>query len=204
KKSVMTDINRLFSAVQDTGRSISESLISGKGLLFCPTDMRNAILAYLDKEITEAKAGRKAHIIIKINSLSDKDIIKKLYEAATAGVKIEMIVRSIFCAVNIKSFKKPIHAVSIVDEYLEHARVMYFYHAGKEHLYISSADWMTRNLDHRIEAAVRIFDKKIKSELLQMLKMQLKDNVKARVLNNTLDNTYAHNGKEPFRSQAEL
>ncbi|NGM61808.1 polyphosphate kinase 1 [Sphingobacterium sp. SGG-5] len=204
KKSIMTDINRLFTAVQDTKRSISESLISGKGLLFCPTDMRNTILAYLDKEITEAKAGRKAHIIIKINSLSDKDIIKKLYEAAAAGVEIEMIVRSIFCAVNQKAFKKPIHAISIVDEYLEHARVMYFYHAGKEHLYISSADWMTRNLDHRIEAAVRIFNKDIKSELLHMLKMQLKDNVKARVLNNTLDNAYVQREGEPFRSQVEL
>src|SRR5690606_15392416 len=120
------------------------------------------------------------------------------------GVKIEMIVRSIFCAVNQKSFKEPIHAISIVDEYLEHARVMYFYHGGKEHLYISSADWMTRNLDHRIEAATRIFNKDIRSELLKMLKIQLKDNVKARILNNTLDNTYVNGKDAGFRSQIEL
>ena len=80
-------------------------------------------------------------------------MIKKLYEAAEAGVEIKMIVRGIFCAVEQKTFKKKIHAISIVDEYLEHSRVMYFYNKGAEDIYISSADWMTRNLDYRIEAA---------------------------------------------------
>ncbi len=203
-RNIMADINRLFSALKKSKPDIPQILTSGKGLLFCPTDMRNTILAYLDIEIAEAKAGRKAHIIIKVNSLSDKEIIKKLYVAAKAGVKIEMIVRSIFCVVNQKTFKTPIHAISIVDEYLEHARVMYFYHAGKEHLYISSADWMTRNLDYRIEAAVRIFDKNIRAQLLQMLKIQLKDNVKARILDDTLHNTYVPHKKEKYRSQIEL
>ncbi len=204
KKSVMVDIDKVFSVLKTTKENLSQTLTSGKSLLFCPTDMRNTILAYLDTEIAEAWAGRKAHVIIKINSLSDKIVIKKLYEAATAGVKIEMIVRSIYCAVNQESFKIPIHAISIVDEYLEHARVMYFHHAGKEHLYISSADWMTRNFDHRIEAAVRIFDKQIKAELIKMLKIQLKDNVKARILNSALDNTYVTNENPAFRSQIEL
>ena len=96
------------------------------------------------------------------------------------------------------------NAISIVDEYLEHARVMYFYSAGKEHFYISSADWMTRNLDHRIEAAVKITSKKIKEELKDMLHIQLNDNVKARILNNSLSNHYVENKKVPCRSQIDI
>lgn len=203
-RSIMADINKIFHALRRPKGDLTQTLKMGKGLLVCPTDMRNTLLHYFDTEINEAKAGRKAHVIVKINSLSDKILIKKIYEAAEAGVKIEMIVRSIYCAVNQKSFKRPIHAISIVDEYLEHARVFYFYHAGKEFTYISSADWMTRNLDHRIEAAVKINDKKIKTALLDMLKIQLKGNVKARYLNNSLDNAYVTNEKPPFRSQIEL
>src|SRR5690606_28856094 len=97
-----------------------------KHLMICPFDMRQQICALIDKEIAEAKAGKPARIIIKINSLSDKESIKKIYEAATAGVQVDLIVRGIFCAVNQKKFIKPFHAISIVDEFLEHARVFYF------------------------------------------------------------------------------
>jgi len=96
------------------------------------------------------------------------------------------------------------NAISIVDEYLEHARVMYFYNAGRALLFISSADWMTRNLDHRIEAAVKITSKKIKEDLKEMLQIQLKDNVKARILNNSLSNHYVENKEAPCRSQIEI
>jgi polyphosphate kinase len=201
-RSIMADINKVFMALSKPKFDIA-TLTSGRGLLLCPNDMRNTILSYLDTEIEEAKAGRKAHVIIKINSLSDKDTIKKLYEAANAGVTIEMIVRSIYCATNQQSFKKPIHAISIVDEYLEHARVLYFYHAGKEHTYISSADLMTRNLDYRIEAAVRITDKTIKKELFDMLNIQLKGNVKARILDNELRNEYVPNKEPEIRAQID-
>ena len=152
-------------------------------------------------EIAEAKAGRPARIIIKINSLSDKESIKKIYEASSAGVQVDLIVRGIFCAVNQKKFIKPFHAISIVDEFLEHARVFYFYAAGKELTYISSADLMTRNLDHRVEAAVKIHSKKLKHELLEMLEIQLRDNVKARYLNNKQTNEYVHNDEPICRSQ---
>ncbi|MFZ4862942.1 polyphosphate kinase 1 [Sphingobacterium sp. Mn56C] len=203
-RTIMADINKVFNALRRPKQDLSQTLITGKGLLTCPFDMRKQILAYIDTEISEAKAGRKSHIIIKVNSFSDKILIKKIYEAAEAGVKIDMIVRSIYCAVNLSTFQKPIRAISIVDEYLEHARVMYFYNAGRELTYISSADWMTRNLDHRIEAAVRINDKKLKAELIDILKIQLKDNVKARVLNSALNNAFAHNDKPEFRSQIEI
>ena len=112
-----------------------------------------------------------------------------------------MIIRNIYCVMNQKSFITPIYVISIVDEYLEHARVMYFHNAGKENIYISSADWMTRNLDHRIEAAVQIQNKELNAEVLDMLKIQLKDNVKVRVLDNNLSNEYVKNKKEPFQSQ---
>src|SRR5690606_28968272 len=166
-------------------------------------DMRHGIINYLDMEIAEAKAGRKAHVILKVNSLSDKEIIKKLYDAAQAGVSIEMIVRSIYCATNQPQFKKPIHAISIVDEYLEHSRFFNFYHAGKEHIYISSFDLMMRHLDYRIEAEVRIGDKTIKKELLDMLRIQLNGHVQARVLDNHLQNKYVRNDEAVTRAQIE-
>lgn len=203
-RTVMADINKIFAALKKTKLTISQSLKPCKSLLVCPMDMRNALMEHIDKEIIEANAGNKAHIVIKVNSLSDRLLIKKLYDAAEAGVKIDMIIRGIYCAINQKRFKEPLHAISIVDEYLEHARVMYFHAGGKEIVYISSADWMTRNLDHRIEAAIRINSKKIKNELIDMLAIQLKDNVKARILNNELDNTYVSNNKSAHRSQVEL
>jgi len=203
-KSVMADINKVFNALQKPKIPLENTIKNCKSLLTCPLDMRQQILHFIDKEIIEAKAGRKAHIIIKINSLSDKECIKKLYDAAIAGVKVELIVRGVYCAINQKKFKEPLYGISIVDEYLEHARVFYFYAASKELTYISSADLMTRNLDYRIEAAVKINSKKLKTELRDLLQIQLKDNVKARILNNLQNNEYVTNKKPAFRSQIEI
>jgi len=203
-RDVIADINKVFNYLKRPKSNPADIIKNCKSLLICPIDMRRELLHLIDQEITEAKAGRKAHLIVKVNSMSDKEMIKKLYEAATVGVKIDLIVRGIYCATNQKTFKSPMNAISIVDEYLEHARVMYFYSAGKEHFYISSADWMTRNLDHRIEAAVKITSKKIKEELKDMLHIQLNDNVKARILNNSLSNHYVENKKVPCRSQIDI
>ncbi|UIR54540.1 polyphosphate kinase 1 [Sphingobacterium sp. SRCM116780] len=203
-RSVMADINKIFHFLKKPKSNPVDVIKNCHSLLICPTDMRQGILNYIDKEMEEAKAGRKARIILKMNSLSDKILIKKLYDAAEVGVQIDMIVRGIFCATNQTKFKKAMNSISIVDEFLEHARVMYFYASGKEITYISSADWMTRNLDHRIEAAIKINSKKIKDELKDMLHIQLRDNVKARILNNQLNNHYVENKKEPCRSQIEI
>lgn len=203
-RAVMADINRVFKVLRKPHSNLYEELTPGKGLLFSPTDMRDQLSALIDKEIKEAQEGRKAHIIIKINSLSDKLLIKKLYDAAEAGVQVQLIVRGIYCVVNQSTFTQPIEAISIVDEYLEHARVLYFYQSGKEIMYLSSADWMTRNLDYRIEAALKINDRKIKSQLLDILNIQLRDNVKARKLNNLLSNEYIKNDEEECRSQIEI
>lgn len=203
-RGIMANINKVFNVLKKPKEDPVLTLKTCKKLLVCPQFMREKIMNHIDKEIEEAKAGRKAEMIIKVNSLSDKLLIEKMYEAAEAGVVTNMIVRGIYCAVNQKEFKQKIHAISIVDEYLEHARVMYFYHKGDEDIYISSADWMNRNLDYRIEAAVKITDKDLKKEIKDILNIQLNDNVKARVLNKRLSNEYYHSAvKEEHRSQIE-
>ena len=204
-RAIMADINKVFNVLNKPKVDPTTILKTCKSLMVCPQFMRERIIAHIDKEIEEAKAGRKAEMIIKVNSLSDKTLILKLYEAANAGVDTKMIVRGIYCAVNQKSFKKKIHAISIVDEYLEHARVMYFYNKGAENMYISSADWMTRNLDYRIEAAVPILQKNLKKELKELLEIQLQDNVKARILDKNMRNEYVESDKnKKIRSQIEI
>ena len=128
----------------------------------------------------------------------------KLNEAAKVGVELNLIVRGIFCMRSqSKKYEKPVNAISIVDEYLEHARVWVFHNNGKEKVYISSADWMVRNLDHRVEASCLITDPQLKQELIDILEIQLSDNVKARRLNNELSNEYVNSGKKRMRSQVE-
>lgn len=202
-RGIMADINKVFNVLKKPKEDYLPVLKTCKNLLICPQFMREKIVHHIDREIEEARAGRRAEMIIKANSVSDRALIEKLYEAARAGVHVKMIVRGIYCAVNQKEFKEKIKAISIVDEYLEHARVMYFYNKGTEDMYISSADWMTRNLDYRIEAAAKISDKNLKKELKDILDIQLKDNVKARILDKKLSNEYIHNNKEECRSQVE-
>jgi polyphosphate kinase len=141
-----------------------------------------------------------------MNSLSDETLIEKLYEAARTGVELKLVIRGIFCMYSeSKKFKKPVKAISIVDEYLEHARVFIFHNNGNEKVYISSADWMVRNLDHRVEATCPVFDENIKKVLKNILEIQLSDNVKARILDNELNNRYVRDRKhKKVRSQVEI
>ncbi|MDP1844513.1 MAG: polyphosphate kinase 1 [Sediminibacterium sp.] len=203
-RNVMADINRIFNYLANWKLGI-RNLQLCRTLMVCPTNMRAQILLLIDKEIKNAKLGKEAKIILKVNSLSDTILIDKLYAAAAAGVEIKMVVRGIFCPViEHKKFKRPISAISIVDEYLEHARVMIFHNEGKEKVYISSADWMVRNLNHRVEAAIPILDPVIKRELIEIIHIQLRDNVKARILDSELANNYVpYVGKKQVRSQIE-
>jgi polyphosphate kinase len=132
-------------------------------------------------------------------------LIEKLYEAAKAGVELKMVIRGICCMrTENKKFKAPVQAISIIDEYLEHARVMIFHNEGKEKAFISSADWMTRNLDYRIEAACPIFEKSIREELKAIIHIQLADNIKARKLDNELMNLHINpRNTRKVRSQVE-
>ncbi|MBL7759597.1 MAG: polyphosphate kinase 1 [Sediminibacterium sp.] len=200
----MADINRIFRYLEHWKLGM-RNLQLCKTLWVCPVNMRKQIAQLIDKEIKAAKAGKEARIIIKVNSLSDSLLIDKLYQAAVAGVEIRMVVRGIFCPIiEHKKFKQPISAISIVDEYLEHARVIIFHNQGDEKVYISSADWMVRNLDHRVEAAIPVLDPVIKQELIDIIHIQLRDNVKARILNNELSNNYVPSGgKKRIRSQIE-
>ncbi len=203
-RNVMADINKIFQFLEYPEKGYGP-LERCNTLLVSPISMRTGIESLINHEIKQAKAGKKAAITIKLNSLSDVNLIKKLNDAAVAGVTIHMIVRGIFCAlVDHKKFNTKPRAISIVDEYLEHARVMIFYNGGNEKVFISSADWMVRNIDHRIEAAVPILDKSIQAELQDIIHIQLQDNVKARVLDSDLLNNYVPSGsKKKLRSQIE-
>ncbi|WP_438945968.1 polyphosphate kinase 1, partial [Sediminibacterium sp.] len=203
-RNVMNDINKIFRYLENW-KDGSVILKSCKTLMVCPTNMRNELYKLIETEIKHAKAGKPAGIILKVNSLSDANLIDKLYAAGAAGVKIEMIVRGIFCAeIDKKKFKQPVKAISIVDEYLEHSRVMIFHNAGNQKVYISSADWMVRNLNHRVEAAVPFTNPELKQEIIDIIHIQLNDNVKARILNSELANNYVpFTGKKKVRSQIE-
>jgi polyphosphate kinase len=202
-KNIMADVNRIFHYLE-LPKMRPHFLKACKTLLVTPVAMRKQLLQLIQKEITAAKKRKPAAITLKLNSLSDELLIDKLYEAARAGVTVNMIVRGIFCMLTQNSKFKEVYAISIVDEYLEHARVMIFNNGGKEKVFISSADWMLRNLDHRIEAACPIFDKTIQQELKDIMQIQLNDNMKARILDNELANQYVNpRNTKKVRSQLE-
>jgi len=203
-RNIMADVNRVFTYLEQPETRLSV-LKACKSLILCPTGLRKQLNQFIGKEIKAAKAGKAAGITIKLNSLSDVTLIEKLYDAAKAGVEVRMVLRGICCMkTENKRFKKPIQALSIVDEYLEHARVLIFHNGGKEKVFISSADWMVRNLDHRVEATCPVFDKDIQKELKDILQIQLSDNIKARILDNSLSNQYVNpRNKRKIRSQVE-
>lgn len=203
-RNIMADVNRMFNYLENP-KNI-QLLKDCHLLLPSPVQMRQKIRLLIDKEIKAAAAGKHSSIILKLNSLSDEKLILKLYDAAKRGVKIKLIIRGICCMyTENKKFRKKVNAISIIDEYLEHARVLIFHHDGKEKTFISSADWMVRNLDHRVEAAIPILDKHIQQELKDIVNIQLNDNVKARLLNNGLDNGYVNpRNTKKVRSQIEI
>jgi polyphosphate kinase len=200
---LMNDTERIFNFLEKPD-SAPEILNECKSILPSPYIVKTEMLRLIDEEIKQARKKKPASVILKMNSLSDETMILKLYEAARAGVEIKLIVRGIFCMLSEnKKFEKPVEAISIVDEYLEHARVWVFHNRGKEKVYISSADWMLRNLEHRVEATCPVWNEKIKKELIDILNIQLQDNVKARVLDNELNNEYVRTTKKKIRSQVE-
>ncbi len=175
-------------------------------LLVSPLYMRKRIYRMIDNEIKNAQSGKDACIILKINSLVDNDMIEKLYQASKAGVKIKAIIRGMCSLIpGVPGLSDNIKVISIVDKFLEHSRVFVFCNNHKELYYISSADWMPRNLDNRVEIATPIYDPDIQKEIKTILNIQLKDNVKARIINSSDDNQYksSHNSRK-IRSQMEL
>lgn len=177
--------------------------LSWNKLCVAPLWLRNKFLQLIRRESEHAKEGKKAHIIAKMNSLCDADIISALYEASHAGVKIELIVRGICCLkTGIPEISEHILVRSIVGNFLEHARIFYFYNNGEEEIYMGSADWMPRNLDKRVEILFPVEAENLKKEIMEVLQIQLDDTVKAHILQP--DGSYKKvdkRGKKPLNSQ---
>lgn len=200
---LMAEVQKVFTYL-GTWRNGLTPLRGLRHLLVAPTNMRRKILDHIQGEIRLARKGKPAEIIVKLNSLSDGILLDALYKAAKAGVQVHLIVRGIFCQrVQAKGVETQIHAISIVDQYLEHARVLIFGRGGDPLVYISSADWMVRNLDHRVEVATPVYDTKIKQELIDIIRIQLADNQKARILEPGLTNKYVLASRKKIRSQEQ-
>jgi len=204
-RNIMADINKIFFYLENP-ESHKTALDKCNTLMVSPVGMRKQINQLIDKEIKNAKKGIPAAITLKLNSLSDTNLVDKLNSASSSGVKVDLIIRGIYCAKKILKKKEiPPHAISIVDEFLEHARVLVFHNGGDPKVYISSADWMVRNLDHRVEAACPVTNTQLKNELIQLLKIQIKDDVKARILDTNFHNNYVTSrGTKKVRSQQEI
>jgi polyphosphate kinase len=197
---IANDVANMFEFFKHTYRHFHF-----KQIIVSPFSLRNFFIHKIDQEIANAKKGKKAYMILKMNSLIDQIMIDKLYEASGAGVKIQLIIRGIFgLKTGDLQLSKNIEAISIVDKYLEHTRVMLFSNGGKDDIYISSADWMPRNLDRRIEVACPIYSPEIRTELKELLRIQLRDNTKARVLDSELSNNYNNqNNSTKYRAQVD-
>ncbi|GAB5415942.1 MAG: polyphosphate kinase 1 [Crocinitomicaceae bacterium] len=176
-----------------------------RNLIVSPFNVRRKLTELIEAETKNAKAGKEAYIIIKLNNLVDEELIEKLYKASQAGVKVQMIIRGICSLVpGMKGISENIEVISILDRYLEHTRILVFGNSGNELMYISSADWMGRNLDRRVEVATPIFDEDIKADIRQTLEFQLNDNQKARIIDTDHSTNVYKSTKGPkLRSQEE-
>lgn len=200
-KRITDELTKVFKLIAD----FKPEKYKFSTILVSPINLRATFIRLIDAEISNKKAGKEAYIIMKMNSLVDLEIIDKLYTASNAGVRIDLIVRGICCLVpGVKGKSENINAISIVDKFLEHARVYVFANAGRERIYMGSADMMTRNLDNRIEVCFPVICPDIKHEIKKMLSIQMSDNAKARILDAYQINEYKPNGIPRIRSQVEF
>ncbi|MBM0491732.1 polyphosphate kinase 1 [Aeromonas jandaei] len=175
-------------------------------LLVSPINSRRQLYRLIDNELSNAKAGQPSGITLKINNLVDRDLINRLYAAGQAGVPIQMIIRGM-CALRpgVPGLSDNIKVISIIDRFLEHPRVMVFHNRGNPQLYISSADWMSRNIDGRIEVGTPIYDERLKQRIMDILELQLSDTCKARVIDADQKNEYVKRGnRRKIRSQVAI
>lgn len=197
---ITEEVDKVFGFYEDNFKAGNY-----KHLLVSPFFMRKRLIQLIDQEIKNARSKKPAYIILKLNNLVDAVMIKKLYEASASGVKIKLIVRGICSLVaGVKGISDNIETISIVDKFLEHSRVFIFCNSGEEKYFISSADWMTRNLDHRSEVAVPIYDNEIQQQLKKIIHTLWSDNTKARILGSTQNNEYKKSKGKKIRAQEEL
>ncbi|MGF7047456.1 polyphosphate kinase [Paenibacillus sp. DS2015] len=193
------DASELFNQI--TGYSSNHEW---DAITVAPSNMSNTLSMLMQREAEHATAGRPAKIIAKMNSLSNQEMIDELYDASQAGVQIDLIIRGVCCLrPGVPNLSERITVRSIVDRFLEHTRIYYFENGGNPELWISSADWMTRNLTRRIELMCPVYDDHIRNLIVQILDLSLKDNVKARFLQNNGNYEFKNKELAPFRSQFE-
>lgn len=199
RKEITRELLKLFTALN------KQTVAKGfKHLIVSPLDSRNKFYRLINNEIKIAKSGKPAYMILKVNSLADEGMVEKLYEASRAGVKVKLIVRGICCLVpGVKGFSENITVISIIDKFLEHARVFIFGNGGNERMYLSSADLMTRNLDHRVEVGFPVLDEDLRHEIRDIIEFQLQDNVKARDITPANNNRY-HRNRLSYKVRAQL
>jgi hypothetical protein len=199
-QEILKEVNKVFNFF-DTNYNVQKF----KHLIVSPHYTKKQLKHLIDEEIKNAKAGKEAYIKLKMNNITSYKMIDKLYEASRAGVKIQMIVRGICCLVpGIEGMSENIEVISIVDKFLEHPRLFIFANGGNPKFYISSADWMTRNILFRVEVGCPIYDKAIQQELIDTFEISWEDNVKARIINEAQDNTYRPHTIPPLHSQVAL
>jgi len=199
KKEITADLRKLFTALNK--RTVAKGF---KHLIVSPLESRKKIYALIDREIKLAKAGKPAYMILKVNSLADEGIVQKLYDASNAGVQVKLIVRGICCLVpGIAGFSENITVISIIDKFLEHARVFIFGNSGNEEMFLSSADLMTRNFEHRVEVGFPVLDKEVQQEIRDIIDFQLQDNVKARDITRLNNNKY-HKNRSTIKIRAQV
>jgi polyphosphate kinase len=205
----------LFTCRESFGEDLTElfNLVTGytrpqlfHHLLVAPAEMRDALVQRVRREADHARAGRRARLVLKMNSLVDRPLVEELYAASQAGVDIDLIVRGICCLrPGVPGLSDRIRAVSIIDRFLEHARIFYFENGGEAEYWLASADWMPRNLDHRVEVAFPILEPALQAELRDILEIQLADNVKARrILADGRSERIRPEGAAPVRSQERI
>ena len=195
---IITDINKVFAVLE--GKMAEPTF---RHLLVARFNMVPELIRMIHREIEHVKLGRKGRIVLKMNGLYDQNMINELYHASENGVEIDLIVRGICCLVPGQPYSANIRITRIVDMFLEHSRIWYFYNDGKEDVYLTSADWMRRNLNRRIETAFPILVPEIKQEVIDILKIQMRDNVKACLIDEQLHNNFKHN-EEPVKVRSQL
>lgn len=199
-QSLLKDVTKIFSFFE-----INYKIYKYKHLITSPHYTQKELFKLIDTEIANAKKHNNGFIRLKLNSISSYMMVDKLYEASRAGVKIQMIVRGICCLIpGIEGMSENIEVISIIDKFLEHSRLYIFENNGNPKVYISSADWMTRNIDNRVEVSCPIYDEDIKKQIIDHFNICWSDNVKARILDASQKNEYRINDKEPIRSQFAL
>jgi polyphosphate kinase len=198
-KEFIRDIDEIFRVLE--GKPYTHEF---KHLLVTQFNMLPGIHGMIEREIENVKQGGDGYIVLKMNSLEDKGMINALYRASEAGVKIDLIIRGICCLIPNQPYSRNITLTRIVDAYLEHARVWYFLNGGDEKVYLTSADWMERNLHRRIEVAFPIYKESIKRQIIDILKIQLEDNQSAVWVDEQLNNVFKYNDQPPLRAQQAI